>query len=89
MQKEKKNPNDVKKVEPMKKPVPVRMEDFRTGLNDLTIRSELPPYILEILLREYLTGVQTVARREYEDSRREWERACTGRENTGEGKANG
>ncbi len=89
MQKEKKNQNEGKKREQIRKPVPVRMEDFRIGLNDLTVRSELPPYILEILLREYLTGVQTVARREYEDSRKEWERACAGRENAGEGKANG
>lgn len=58
------------------KPVTVRIEDFKNGLNQVVTESELPPFLLEMLLGEYLTGVRQVAQQEYVQDRIEWEKGC-------------
>lgn len=58
------------------KPVTVRIEDFKYSLNQAVAESELPPFMLELLIGEYLAGISQVARREYEQERAEWEREC-------------
>lgn len=61
------------------KPVTMRIAELRQNLDRVVAESGLPPFLVEILLGEYLSGVSIVARREYEADRAEWE----------EGKKNG
>lgn len=63
-------------TEKKQKPVTVKIEDFRESLNKSVTESELPPFLLEILLREYLAGISRVAWREYAEDREEWEKKC-------------
>lgn len=58
------------------KPVTVRIEDFKENLNRAVAESELPPFMLELLLGEYLTGVRQVAQTEYAQDRAAWEKGC-------------
>lgn len=67
---------EVRKQAKPVKPVTVRIEDFKCSLNQAVAESELPPFILELLIGEYLVGISQVARREYEQERAEWEREC-------------
>ncbi|MEE0656467.1 MAG: hypothetical protein UCO29_07305 [Blautia hansenii] len=55
------------------KPVTVKITEFRENLSKVVAESELPPFLLEILLGEYLTGVSRVAAQEYAQDRAEWE----------------
>lgn len=55
------------------KPVTMRIAELRKNLDRVVAESELPPFLVEILLGEYLSGVSMVARREYEADRAEWE----------------
>lgn len=68
-QKEKKESNPAK-------PVTVRIENFRQNLNKAVAESELPPFLLEMILGEMLSGISIVARQEYEKGRAEWEKEC-------------
>lgn len=63
------------KVEKVK-PVTVRIEEFKEGLNRAVAESGLPPFILEMLLGEYLAGISKVARLEYEQDKKEWKKEC-------------
>ena len=46
--------------------------------------SELPPFLLEMILGEMLAGISNVARKEYSENREAWEKACKeGGENGG------
>lgn len=65
------------------RPVTVRVEDFKKDLQRAVIRSELPPFMLEMVLGEYLSGVSIVAQKEYAQDQAEWEKACK------EGETNG
>ena len=56
------------------RPVTVRIEDFKEDLQKAVTRSELPPFMLEMILGEYLSGVSIVARKEYARDRAEWEK---------------
>ena len=56
------------------KPVTVRIEDFRQQLNKVVGESELPPFLLEILISAYLSGISQIASQEYDQDRAEWER---------------
>ena len=58
------------------KPVTVKIEDFRKNLNEVVAESELPPFLLEMILGEMLSGIGSVARKEYAQDREEWEKAC-------------
>lgn len=69
----------MQETEQMKKkqrPVTVRIEDFKEDLNKTVAESELPPFMLEMLIGEYLAGVSRVARQEYVQDREEWEKEC-------------
>ena len=62
------------------KPVTVKIEDFRKNLNQVVAESQLPPFLLEMVLGEMLTGIGNVARKEYAQDREEWEKAKKARE---------
>lgn len=64
-----------KKAEPVK-PVTVRVGDFKKELNRVVAESQLPPFLLEMILGEMLSGISSVAQKEYEQDREEWEKAC-------------
>lgn len=66
------------------RPITVRIEDFKTGLQKVVTESELPPFILEMILGEYLAGVSIVARGEYAQDREQWEKYCKENEQSGE-----
>lgn len=57
------------------KPVTVRMEQFKEELNKVVLHSELPAYMVEILMSQYLMGISRVAREEYAQEQAEWEAA--------------
>lgn len=57
----------------IKRPITVRMEGFKEELNRAVANSELPAYMLEILLGQYLQGISLVAQQEYIQDRKEWE----------------
>jgi len=58
------------------KPVTVKIEDFRKDLNEVVAGSELPPFLLEMVLGEMLAGISSVAQKEYARDRETWEKAC-------------
>lgn len=56
-----------------KKPVTMRIVEFREKLNQVAAESELPPFLLEVLIGEFLSGVSRVAEKEYAQDRAKWE----------------
>lgn len=66
-----------KNTEPVK-PVTVRVGDFKKELNRVVAGSQLPPFLLEMILGEMLAWMSSVAQKEYEQDREEWEKACKG-----------
>lgn len=62
------------------KPVTVRIDDFKKNLSKVVAESELPPFLLEMLIGEYLAGVSQVAQQEYIQDREEWAKAKAGEE---------
>lgn len=58
------------------KPVTVRLEDFKKNLNKVTVESELPPFLLVMVLGELLSAMGGVAQKEYEQDKEWWEKAC-------------
>lgn len=58
------------------KPVTVKIEDFRKDLNEVVAGSELPPFLLEMVLGEMLAGISSVAQKEYAQDREIWEKTC-------------
>lgn len=58
------------------KPVTVRLDDFKKNLNRVVADSELPPFLLELVLEEMLSAMSRVAEAEREQDRESWERAC-------------
>ena len=64
-----------KKAEPVK-PVTVRVGDFKKELNRVVAESQLPPFLLEMILGEMLAGISSIAKKEYEQESEEWEKAC-------------
>ena len=61
------------------KPVTVKIEDFRKNLNQVVAESQLPPFLLEMVLGEMLTGIGNVARQEYAQDREVWEKSTKAR----------
>ncbi len=61
------------------RPLTVRIEDFKEGLQRIVAESELPPFLLEMIVGEYLAGISIVASKEYAQSREEWEASEKGR----------
>ena len=46
------------------------------NLNEVVAESELPPFLLEMVLGEMLAGISSVAQKEYAQDRETWEKAC-------------
>lgn len=65
------------------RPVTVKIEDFKHDLQEAVTKSELPPFMLEMILGEYLSGVSIVARREYAQDRADWEKTVKAGEKDG------
>lgn len=55
------------------KPVTVRMKEFRTDLQKIVMKSELPAFLLEMLISEFLGGISQVAKQEYEHDQKVWD----------------
>ena len=55
------------------KPVTIRIEELRKNLQTDMFNSQLPPFLLEMVLGELLTGISSVARKEYMDDLTKWE----------------
>lgn len=60
------------KKEQVVKPLTVKIEDFRSAVSDAINRSELPPFMIELVMREVFAGVMNVAQQEYAQGRVEW-----------------
>lgn len=67
---------DTKKKEEPVKPVTVRVGDFKKELNRVVAESQLPPFLLEMIIGEMLAGISGVAKKEYEQESEEWEKEC-------------
>ena len=48
----------------VERPVTVRILELRADLDKAAMKSMLPPFLLEMILNEYLRGISTVARQE-------------------------
>lgn len=57
------------------RPVTVRIAELKKDINEAVGKSELPPFMLEMVIGEYLTGISAVARKEYAQDLEEWELA--------------
>ena len=66
------------------RPVTVRVNQLKTDIQASVLKSELPPFMIEMVLGEYLAGISIVAQKEYTKDRAEWEKAC--KEGEGNGK---
>ena len=64
-----------KTVEPAK-PVTLKLDDFRKNLNQVVAGSELPPFLLEMVLGEMLSAMSMVAEKERAQDRETWKKAC-------------
>ena len=65
------------------RPVTVRVNHLKADIQTAVLKSELPPFMIEMILSEYLAGIKIVAQKEYAQDQAEWEKACK------EGEANG
>ncbi len=68
-----------KAAEPVK-PVTVKIDDFRKELNQAVADSELPPFLLEMILGEMLSAMSRVADQERIQDREAWEKVCADQE---------
>ena len=62
-----------KKDKAFEKPVTVRISDLKKDIQSVVIKSKLPPFIIEMILTEYLAGISIVAQKEYAQDRAQWE----------------
>ena len=68
-----------RRLQPVK-PVTVRLDDFKKNLNRVVADSELPPFLLELVLGEMLSAMSRVAETEREQDREAWEKTCADQE---------
>ena len=66
------------------RPVTVRVNQLKTDIQTAVLKSELPPFMIEMVLGEYLAGIKMVAQKECAQDQAEWEKAC--KEGEGDGK---
>lgn len=89
MKREKKPENQMEEMENRQnkelpvRPVTVRLDDFRKNLNQVVAESELPPFLLVMVLREMLIPMDSIAKKECEQDREEWEKAIEAGEKDG------
>ena len=65
------------------RPVTVRVAQLKNDIQTSVLKSELPPFMIEMILGEYLAGIRMVAQKEYAQDQAEWEKACKEGENNG------
>lgn len=65
------------------RPVTVRVNQLKSDIQTSVLKSELPPFMIEMILSEYLAGIKIVAQKEYAQDQAEWEKACKEGENNG------
>ena len=73
---------NTKKAPPVR-PVTVRVGQLKRDIQTAVLKSELPPFMIEMILGEYLAGISRVAQKEYAQDQAVWEKACK------KGEANG
>lgn len=74
------------KEKEIEKPVTVRILELKNDLKAIVIKSKLPPFLLEMILSEYLSGISAVARQEYAQDQEEWEAQVKSEEGKSDGK---
>lgn len=62
-----------KKEKAFEKPVTVRISELKKDIQTVVLKSKLPPFIIEMILTEYLAGISIVAQKEYAQDRAQWE----------------
>ena len=65
------------------RPVTVRVNQLKNDIQTAVLKSELPPFMIEMILSEYLAGIKIVAHKEYAQDRAEWEKTCKEGESDG------
>ena len=55
------------------RPVTIRVAQLKENIQSAVLKSELPPFMIEMILGEYLAGIRIVAQKEYAQDRIEWE----------------
>ncbi len=73
---------NTKKTPPVR-PVTVRVGQLKNDIQTAVLKSELPPFMIEMILGEYLAGIRIVAQKEYAQDQAEWEKACKEGESDG------
>lgn len=58
------------------RPVTVRVNQLKTDIQSAVLKSDLPPFMIDMILSEYLAGIKMVAQKEYIQDQAEWEKAC-------------
>ena len=53
----------------------MRVNDLKNDLNLAVRKSGLPPFMLELILGEFLSGISMVAQREYAQDLEEWKKS--------------
>lgn len=66
---------NTKKTPPVR-PVTVRVGQLKNDIQTAVLKSELPPFMIEMILGEYLAGIRIIAQKEYAQDQAEWEKAC-------------
>lgn len=61
--------------EKMTRPITVRVGQLKEDIQKSVLRSELPPFMIEMILSEYLTGIRMVAQKEYAEDLESWEKS--------------
>lgn len=59
----------------IQRPITVRINDLKSDLTNAIQKSELPPFMLEMVVGEFLSGISMVARKEYEEDLESWEKS--------------
>lgn len=57
------------------RPITMRVNDLKNDLNLAVRKSGLPPFMLEMILGEFLSGISMVAQREYAQDLEEWKKS--------------
>ena len=59
----------------MTRPITVRVSQLKEDIQKSVLRSELPPFMIEMILGEYLAGIRMVAQQEYERDLESWKKS--------------
>lgn len=76
------------KKTPAVRPVTVRVSQLKNDIQTAVLKSELPPFMIEMILGEYLAGIRIVTEKEYAQDQAEWEKTCKEGDNDGKHSGN-